>query len=326
MNPANMTPEEMQNAQDQMDHLMGKAKKESPIEKFAKELKEKAWKLQSLFTKVGRELPWDKKWKSEHYRFGSRVISIMSDISYTCPKDLVERGKELDKELDERIKNVQETVKRLEAEVEQERGKIKQRQEDGTYKKVEKTVEGRAREETQEALQFNRWTAGGGLPDRLLSLRGEDKLPLHSIGMGDGDLAIVIHHLAQCPDVTELDLRQNRLGDAGVQQLVASIGAGTAPKLEKLLLGGNQLGTSTTVMLEEGLKYIRPNLKVDLDAGDVPPPPAMPEPKSARPSGELDTHEVVANTSDEFEIVDHVASAVQEVSLDARIEEVDEMD
>ena len=52
MNPANMTPEEMQNAQDQMDHLMGKAKKESPIEKFAKELKEKAWKLKKKLKNI----------------------------------------------------------------------------------------------------------------------------------------------------------------------------------------------------------------------------------------------------------------------------------
>jgi len=113
-----------------------------------------------------------------------------------------------------------------------------------------------------------------------MSLREETKLPLHSIGMGDGDLAMVIDHLLRCPGVEELDLRSNRLGDAGIQQLVASIGAGNAPKLTKLLLGGNNFGSATTIMLEDGLKYIRPNLKVDLELGDLPPPPAMPEPKS----------------------------------------------
>ena len=57
--------------------------------------------------------------------------------------------------------------------------------------------------------------------------------------------------------ILQLDLRRNKLGDAGVQQLVGALGAGAAAKLERLRLGGNSYGSATEVMLDKGLKCLR---------------------------------------------------------------------
>ena len=73
-----------------------------------------------------------------------------------------------------------------------------------------------------------------------------------SIGWGDDEVVQLAEVLPLCTSATELSLGNNKnISDRGAKALAAAFAEGAMPKLEKLVLGGNQIGDDGAVALAE---------------------------------------------------------------------------
>jgi len=91
---------------------------------------------------------------------------------------------------------------------------------------------------------------------------GTTAMRLSFNSLTDEDLAEVCQALKDNADVTELDLSHNKIKDAGVQALVATLAAGAAPNLRDLRLYSNEFGDLGQTMLTQGLPVFRKKLEV----------------------------------------------------------------
>jgi len=235
---------------------------------YIKTLRDATYMLQKKCHRPANPLP--EKFKKETLRLCSKILNWIFDIEYIGPEDIKIGVKKNLKIIEEKSKELEKQEKDADA----EKGTYCfAKTGDGTYAKFKKedVVTMRSGREVKPAHSFNEtnnmsadveWReskASASVDPKMLKGRHGR---CACMGITDGDIRTVLKCASSWKDIEELDLRGNRLQDAGMQRLVSGLSSlTTLPQLKRLRVGGNESGPLGAQVLI-GLTYLRKSLEV----------------------------------------------------------------
>jgi len=162
---------------------------------------------------------------------------------------------------------------------------VMKRQNDGSYVKTKKVPEKEKmikEEIPQEEKKIIELDEGEELEDQFPQEKGfqgssSSSKPVHRsiikrrygrcacMGLTDRDIFHLVDCLYEWENIEELDIRGNRIGDEGLQQLVAGLSnSSRCPNLKRLRVGDNEGGEMGAQVLI-GLSFLRKELEVDAE-------------------------------------------------------------
>lgn len=260
-----------------------------------KELRDLAYKLNSICNKPGNKMPQDVQKAAR--KLSSKVQGYCADIEYIAEPDFLERKAVFDKLLNAEIEKVQ---KAEEAAVEDSKGKCYRGLGGGSYE-VAYLTQGGGPACDNTPLQTSCSKRAQALTAEEVANRCQDDpqaLFLCDIGIGDTDIDALCAGLKRAGgNLTTLDISCNQIADAGLQKLVTAFAGGICPNLTELFIGCNAFGEQGLTMLNGGLRVLRKGLTIDVGAsGGQRPAQELGEP--APPNPQIDTSEQEARCSD----------------------------